>query len=522
MNSVFSQFQHIIADIKPFGEVYFPQGISSAIKLSETKLQERTLTIQLYGSYNAGKSTLINVLLGKNAALVGEIPTTVQVNSYDWKGYRLLDSPGVNAPIAHEAVTHEALNKNDLIIFVIRQDDQDAKDIYHRIFTCLNDHKHVFIVLNYSGLNPHLSGEGSVSLLLSQINKILLAEAERYGLSEAQLIDQVSILPVNLKTALKGRLQNKGMLLEYSGFNTFNLRFSEWVTLYDDENHFVEAIKHYIQKTLLHPIQVSLRAKTSHVSEQQALSRAIHQLEMQRDSFIHKVSMQLKILVLDGKSDLFNKLSNVRCEQEGHDVLKGYILNLEHTFNDWFSQQSEQVQQHITADISTLNTNGSIGFNKENNTITEKISKMGIDTLKDTVLVKKGITDGLLLLRSNKIAFKGVWTKTFEKWATKFGPAVTIAATLIEVVQAGRQEDAKNEQERNAVLQLHQVIEQISNDIKQAIMSSVEAVVMRSFEDVIQAQKNKRDELNNKQSVIEKDRINIQLIADRLDSIRVL
>lgn len=521
MTSVFNQFQQVIDDTKPLWEAYLPEKVSSVIELAERKLQERTLTIQLYGSYNAGKSTLINVLLGENKAIVGEIPTTDHIDSYDWKGYKLLDSPGVNAPIEHEEVTLEELHKNDLIIFVIRQDDQDAKDIYRRIFACINDHKQVFIVLNYNGLDPNSSGEGSVSLLVSQINKILLAEAEKCDISELQLNRQVSILPINLKSALKGRLHNHDIFLEYSGFNTFSAGFSDWVKSYDDENHFVETIKHYLQKMLVYPIQELLKTKTNIASEQQALSRAIHQLELQRDSLINNASNHLRMLVSTGKADLFSELSKVKSEQEAKNTLEKHILSLEQAFNTWFAQQSDKIQQQAAADTSETHTNH-IEFNKDSNAAIEEITKIGIDTLKNTELVKKGITDGLLLLRSNKIAFKGIWTKTFEKWATKFGPVVTVAVTLFEAFQAGRKEDAKNEQEKNFSMQLYQAVEAISNDIKQAITSSVESVVMSSFEGIIQEQKSNLDQLNNKASAVEKDRINIQLIADRLDSIRVL
>ena len=79
---------------------------SALIKVELKKsIENRKLQIMLYGAYNAGKSSLINALLGRDAAVVNDIPTTDKIDKYDWNGFYLLDTPGVNAPITHEEVT---------------------------------------------------------------------------------------------------------------------------------------------------------------------------------------------------------------------------------------------------------------------------------------------------------------------------------------------------------------------------------------------------------------------------------
>ena len=97
-------------------------------------VENKTLQVMLYGAYNAGKSTLVNTLLGKYKAKENGIPTTDSVDIYNWNGFNLLDTPGINAPIEHEDITQEQVKRSGAMLFVIREGDQDAKDIYERLF----------------------------------------------------------------------------------------------------------------------------------------------------------------------------------------------------------------------------------------------------------------------------------------------------------------------------------------------------------------------------------------------------
>ena len=75
--------------------------------------------VMVYGIYNSGKSTLINSLCKEEVAEMADRPMTDQISEYDRGDYYLVDSPGVDAPIEHELVTEEYLNKCHVILFVI-------------------------------------------------------------------------------------------------------------------------------------------------------------------------------------------------------------------------------------------------------------------------------------------------------------------------------------------------------------------------------------------------------------------
>lgn len=85
----------------------------------EDKCSHPDARIMVYGVYNAGKSTLINALVGEEVAATGDIPLTDRVDSYHWNNTVILDTPGVDAPLEHEQVTREQMLKADAIIFVV-------------------------------------------------------------------------------------------------------------------------------------------------------------------------------------------------------------------------------------------------------------------------------------------------------------------------------------------------------------------------------------------------------------------
>lgn len=115
----------------------------------EEKKRKPDACIMVYGVYNAGKSTLINVLLGREEAAMDDIPLTDRVTAYAWENYSILDTPGVDAPIAHEDVTKSQMLKADVVIFVVDPlgTVEEAKTL-EVLVDLLAEHKQVFMVFN--------------------------------------------------------------------------------------------------------------------------------------------------------------------------------------------------------------------------------------------------------------------------------------------------------------------------------------------------------------------------------------
>lgn len=97
---------------------------SEAQKLKELLEREESITISvaLFGHSGAGKSSIINKLVGQKVAEVGvETDTTIESKNYEWKGIYLTDLPGYNTkkfPADEYLEKFKILDNYDLFICV--------------------------------------------------------------------------------------------------------------------------------------------------------------------------------------------------------------------------------------------------------------------------------------------------------------------------------------------------------------------------------------------------------------------
>lgn len=159
-------------------------------------------SIMLYGLYNAGKSTLLNALLGRQAAAVSDIPQTTMVSGHDWHGYRIFDTPGLDAPIEHEEVTRNHLAKVEVVILVVSASGSAEEERLYREIATLAADKRLLVVLN---IKSDLS-EAERLDCLAQI-------AQRLEQRLPEAASRIPLLMVNAASALKARLENKSLLL---------------------------------------------------------------------------------------------------------------------------------------------------------------------------------------------------------------------------------------------------------------------------------------------------------------------
>ncbi|WP_427913929.1 GTPase [Ramlibacter sp. MMS24-I3-19] len=115
------------------------------------------LTMAFVGQYNAGKSTILRVLTGREDIVIDSDVSTDKVTAYDWNGVLLLDTPGIHAGRPeHDDRTYAIIDRADLLVFVITNELFD--DTIGRHFRELAFNRHhagrMLLVVNKMGQDP--------------------------------------------------------------------------------------------------------------------------------------------------------------------------------------------------------------------------------------------------------------------------------------------------------------------------------------------------------------------------------
>lgn len=204
----------------------------------EEKRQNPELSVMVYGVYNAGKSSFINALIGKEVAKTDDVPLTDTVTGYHYKNYQILDTPGIDAPIAHQKVADEQLLKSDVILFVVNPSGAaEEQATLDKLLFLVEKQKKVFLIFNEK---DDLSEEDYFKLK-NQTYALLQEMAYKKGLGE--VLKNIPIYRVNAKRALKGKLENKQTLIEKSYINDIELAINQFIDEISQNNEVYTSLK---------------------------------------------------------------------------------------------------------------------------------------------------------------------------------------------------------------------------------------------------------------------------------------
>jgi hypothetical protein len=115
------------------------------------------LSIAFVGQYNAGKSTILRVITGREDIVIDADVCTDTVTAYDWNGVRLLDTPGVHAGHPdHDEKTYAIIDRADLLVFVVTNElFDDTIGRHFRELAFNRQHaKVMLLVVNKMGQDP--------------------------------------------------------------------------------------------------------------------------------------------------------------------------------------------------------------------------------------------------------------------------------------------------------------------------------------------------------------------------------
>jgi small GTP-binding protein len=145
------------------------------------------------GEFNAGKSALVNALLGEKVLPEGATPTTSRVTLVKWgetiaeqvvdenfaiynyplpllKELNIVDTPGTNAVIRyHERLTEEFVPRSDLVLFTTSADHPLTESERQFLERILAWGKKVVFALNKADIIERSSVEGTVVINMPMV-----------------------------------------------------------------------------------------------------------------------------------------------------------------------------------------------------------------------------------------------------------------------------------------------------------------------------------------------------------------
>ncbi|MES1954163.1 GTPase [Salinisphaera hydrothermalis] len=493
----------------------------------QTRKNESLLQIMLFGSYNAGKSSLINALVAENVANIGEIPETAEAERYRWNGCYLLDTPGVNAPIDHETVTEEEINRSELVLFVIRQGDQDVKDVYDRMFNMIARDKHVFIVFNHE-LGPEQMPEA-----LRRLSDIMARYAGIYGVALSR-VGGIPITPVNIKTAMKARLKGADRLAEHSGIVEFETEFGSWLRRFDDEHHYLDRLRKYVHQCLVAPLLEAIPKDID--SEKNAeLRRLQHQrgeVIRQYDLLRSQVANHVRGEIRAAKRDIAQVIDKASSQAELEADMQELSDRVVASTTEFLRERCEGIIEDLTA-VSNVDVD-LFDDDAPESKKSEMLRQMTASGLENVAAQAKNldvetIKKGLLYLRKLKIpGVKGRWEKTLGKWAGDLakgakaaGWVITAATSAYEVYSASSEQDKLNEEQRRQVLGVHQAIESVANDITSAILVETHEIIGATKDEAVTDLEARIEEMTSASEKHVRDREHVKRLAAGIDAIQI-
>lgn len=448
-----SQFPVLQADFAPVQKQF------------EDKRQHPDASIMVYGVYNAGKSTLINALIGERVAKTGDVPLTDSVDDYRWNNSVIQDTPGVDAPLEHEVVTREQMLKADAVIFVVNPSGAaEEEKTLNVLIEILQARKKLFLVLNDK---DHMDVE-TLTRLKNAIRIRLQILAETQGLQD--VLQDIPILRVNAEMALQAKLDNVPGLLRSSEFPIFEEALTAFITSIDGQHIYgrlATELNGFLD-TLLQKLDQQTTSETVR-SVDSLLKNIVSQQQLCRQAVMDEVKNQREVMFRGCKvvlrQDPEHVLANIEAlfRQASGDVeaaQKREMAYLVQRFVDdvdnlqaAITRQAENGAAQSVPQMPTMQATqeqvpppaGGINADMMN----QAVKSLG------SMAKPEHVVSGLKLVKEwLPSLMKGIGPKTMEKWGgivvgkwiPYVGPAITVFSSLWGIFSEDRETKHAREQ----------------------------------------------------------------------------
>jgi len=503
--------------------------IAKIINHINSKLDHMHPTVMLYGTYNSGKSTLLNALLSKEVAAVADKPETDKVTPYEWKGYKLYDTPGIDAPIEHELVSKEHLAKTELVLFVLSTDGIfEENKIYEEVIRIVKDKKPIFIILNNKN---GIDKEGDEYYkLIETINSNLRKIGDEHKVEKIE--EKVRVLFVNALSALNARINKKVLLEETSNIKNVEKEIEK---LLRNSSGFevMNGLRVYLNEKIIQIIEcIDRKVKDPILKELQEFQSELEAQKTRLKAFIiRKIERMLINFSIELKNVINENGDNNRIQKaiiEETELIENCINEeLEIALNEIKSKISDvntsvpkQLIGNVTTDVS-INLNA--GHEGKEVQVVENETNIQIKANLRQFVANQGVLkEGLLQLRKMKVPYiKGRWEKTLGKWAGRAAWVIQIVMVAFDWYAANKKQRKMEEALREHAMAINNFISQVKaelsdNSIEMA-RSSVNGV-FEPFEKFIKksiSESNENNEsLNNNKTALQKFNLEMEEIME--------
>ena len=510
-----NDYKKIVQDVVKYSsQLVSDSELNKFQKHIENKLKSFEPTLMIYGTYNEGKSTLLNALFGiEEMAKTGDSPETAEVHDYKYNGYTIYDTPGINAPIEHEEVTSEHLKKCEIILFVLSNDGSlEEEYIYKKISEIVKQNKPLLIVLNNKKGNEPNSIETIQEI--DKVNINLLKIGDREGIKNIE--EKVSLIMVDTLTALEGKIENEQELIKES--NILQLESTINKLLNDTGNkEVVNTLNLYINEFIDNVIsQIDKKIENPELQKTEELLTFLEKFknksEIDLKNIIHK---KMNIFESGVRERFLNNSSEIEIHQYLENFLDDLVSQIESKFENISNELQLRIEQ-FSEDMSAIN----VGYDKIKITSNENNNEEGStfieDTLKKTLSNKELVTnvtkEALLKLREFKILFKGKWEKTLGKYAGRFATAVNVLVGAYEIYQAISSHNKQVEKQRQHVLSAKNKSEEIVDSLKNDLFNSIEGVLNEVFNGLIKDFRKASISLSKDNNTLIEKKNNLQIV----------
>lgn len=311
-----SRISDIANSFNDFVVLEFPDFAASfGKKIDENVLNLLTVEkpkVMVYGIYNSGKSTLINALCKEEVAEMADRPMTDQITEYDRGDYVLVDSPGVDAPIQHELVTEEHINKCHIILFVISSKGLfEDRTNYVKMANLIKKDIPFVIILNDRGYQIEkkmtdeqrkkvkFDHEQELKIIQYKIIKNLVTES-----GDKNIADKYEVIILNAKKAWNGIEKGKPQLYRASNVEFLDKRINQLLT---SDVAIGSIFKQPISnlKESINEIEKMI-TQTMSGNSSEDFGMRLHTLERKKDNIVE----DLRILTLQAVQSHLDELTN--------------------------------------------------------------------------------------------------------------------------------------------------------------------------------------------------------------------